>query len=460
MFSLLKCRLRDHRRNRKKINPTRVVAESFGAIILAGTLLLMLPISSRSGMGTDFITSLFTATSATCVTGLVLVDTWLHWSIFGQVVILCLIQLGGLGFMTILTLFSFLLHRRIGLSERLIIVSTLNLNDMDGVVRMVQHVLIGTAFFEGAGTLLLAIRFVPRYGWAGGLWRSLFHAISAFCNAGFDLLGRPGQPFIGMSEYAGDPLVLFTVITLIIAGGLGFFVWEDVWRNRSFHNLRLYSKMALVTTAVLVVGGAAYFFFAEYSNAGTLGGMPVWEKLINALFQSVTLRTAGFNTINQASLRDSSMALSVVFMLIGGSSGSTAGGIKTVTVFILLLTLHAGLRGSDEVTFHGRAIPNRRAMNAVTLSLMVTCMFMLGSMTLSLVDGIPFLRAAFETASAMGTVGLTADVTCSLGQFSRVVLIVLMYTGRVGILSFSLAFLTRGRYQTKIKYPTFDIMIG
>ncbi|MCI2105165.1 MAG: potassium uptake protein, TrkH family [Intestinimonas sp.] len=460
MQERLKRRFRHHRRNRKRINPTRVVAESFGFIILVGTLLLMLPVSSRSGLGTDFITCLFTATSATCVTGLVLVDTWLHWSIFGQIIILCLIQLGGLGFMTIITLFSFLLHRRIGLSERLIIMSTLNLNDMDGVVRMVRHVLIGTATFEGAGTLLLAIRFVPRFGWANGLWRSLFHAVSAFCNAGFDLMGSPGRPFISVMEYADDPLILFTIITLVVMGGLGFFVWEDVWRNRNFHSLRLYSKVVLVTTAVLVLGGTAYFFFAEYNNAGTLGGMPVWEKLMNAMFQSVTLRTAGFNTIDQAALRDSSQALCVVFMLIGGSSGSTAGGVKTVTVVILLLALRAGLRGSDAVTFHGRAIPVRRVMNAVTLVLMAMCMFMLGSMAISLVDGIPFLRAAFETASAMGTVGLTANVTGSLGHFSRGVVILLMYTGRVGILSFSLAFLTRGKYQTKIKYPTFDIMIG
>lgn len=452
-------RIRTAVRSKRNLNPARIVASSFGLIILLGTLLLMLPIAARNGQPTDFLTSLFTSTSATCVTGLILVDTWTHWSLFGQVVLLCMIQLGGLGFMTILTLVSLFLHRRIGLSERLIMVSTLNLNDMDGVVRVVRHALMGTFLFEGIGAVILSLCFIPRFGFAGGLWRGIFHSISAFCNAGFDLMGI-SEPFIGITEYAGSPVVLFTIMALITIGGLGFFVWEDILRAKSFRKLSLYSQLVIALTAALLLGGAVYFLAAEWSNPGTLGEMPVWKKTLNALFQSVTLRTAGFNTIDQGAMRDSSLAMACILMLIGGSSGSTAGGMKTGTVGILLLTLRAGIAGREEVTLRGRSVAHRRVMNALTLTLMVAFLFLIGSMVISLIDGVPFLSSAFEVASAMATVGVTAGITTTLGPLSHVLLIFLMFVGRVGIMSFSIAFLARSKYPNKIKYPTFDIMIG
>ena len=325
---------------------------------------------------------------------------------------------------------------------------------------MVQHALMGTFCMEGAGALLLSLRFIPKFGLAGGLWRGVFHGVSAFCNAGFDLLGGYSGAFSSLAGFNDDPVVLLTTAALITVGGLGFFVWEDVLQHRRWKKLSLYSRLVLSLTAALILFGALFFFAVEYRNPATLGPMPLWQKGLNALFQSVTLRTAGFDALGQGGLTDSSLALSVIFMLIGGSSGSTAGGLKTVTVAVLLLAFRAGVRGREEVTLRGRAISHRRVMNAMTLTLMVVFLFMVSSMLLSTVDGLPFLSAAFEVASAMGTVGLTVGITPGLSLFSRGVLVVLMYVGRVGILSFSIAFLTRSKYPAKIKYPTFDIMIG
>ncbi len=445
---------------RKSMNPTRIVAFGFVAIIFMGAILLTLPISSRAGEFTNFLDCLFTATSATCVTGLITVDTWTHWNLFGQIILIVLIQLGGLGFMTIITLGSFLLHRRIGLSERLIMVSTFNLNDMDGVVRVVRHALYGTFLIEGAGAILLSLRFIPEFGLLKGIWKSIFHSISAFCNAGFDVLGGKYGPYTGMAAYDHDPLILITIMALIVIGGLGFFVWEDMLRARRWSKLSLYSKMVLLITAFLVVGGAAFFFFMEYGNPGTLGGMSMGDKVLNSFFQSVTLRTAGFASVNQGNLRDSSLVMGCILMLIGGSSGSTAGGMKTVTVGVLLLGLRAGMKGREEVTFRGRTISYRRVLNAMTLALMLVVLFLFGSMVISVVEGVPYLSAAFETASALGTVGVTTGITPGLSAVSKIMLICFMYVGRIGVFSFSIALLTRGRHPAKIKYPNLDIMIG
>ena len=399
--------LRRRLRSMRNLNPARIVVISFGVIILTGTLLLMLPWASRDGQSADLITCLFTATSASCVTGLILVDTWAHWTLFGQAVILAMIQLGGLGFMTVITSVSFALRRRIGLSERLIMVSTLNLNDMDGVVRMVRHTLMGTLIIEGLGAAVLTLCFLPEFGLAGGLWRGIFHAVSAFCNAGFDLLGSKGE-FTSLITYNGNPVVLLTILCLIVIGGLGFFVWEDLIRHwRTPRRLSLYSKLVLLMTGALILGGAAFFLGAEWDNPNTLGEMSWWKKILNACFQSVTLRTAGFDSIGQGGLRDSSLAMSCILMLIGGSSGSTAGGLKTGTVGILLLTMRAGLAGREEVTIRRRTISQRRVMTALTLTLIVVVLFLGIAMTVSLVDEVHFLSAAFEAASALATVGVT-----------------------------------------------------
>ncbi|HJB69823.1 MAG TPA: potassium uptake protein, TrkH family [Candidatus Flavonifractor avistercoris] len=444
----------------RSLNATRIVAASFAIIILAGALLLTLPIASRDGQSAGFFTGLFTATSSSCVTGLILVDTWTQWTLFGQIVILAMIQLGGLGFMTVVTLLSFALHRRIGLSERLIMVSTLNLNDMDGVVRVVRHALMGTFLLEGAGAALMSLRLVPDFGLAGGLWRAVFHSVSAFCNAGFDLLGGRFGAFSSLAGYQDSPIMLGTTAALIAIGGLGFFVWEDILRARCWGRLSVYSKMVLLITGLLIVGGAAFFFLEEYHNPATLGDMPVWEKALNALFQSVTLRTAGFDAIGQGGLSESSKAMSTILMLIGGSSGSTAGGIKTATVAVLLLALRANLRGREQVTFRGRAIPFGQVLNAMTLTLVVLFVFLIASMVISTVEGLPYLNCAYEVASAMGTVGLTTGITPELTRISQSILIVLMYLGRVGILSFSIALMTGKRRPAKLHYPEINVMIG
>ena len=430
--------LRDSFIRNRSLNATRIVAGSFAAIILIGALLLTLPIASRDGQSAGFFTGLFTATSSTCVTGLILVDTWTQWTLFGQAVILTMIQLGGLGFMTVITLVSFALHRRIGLSERLIMVSTLNLNDMDGVVRVVRHALIGTFAMETAGAVLMSVCLIPEFGFLKGTWHAVFHAVSSFCNAGFDLLGGRFGAFSSLAGYNDNPLMLGTTAALIVVGGLGFFVWEDIVDKRCWSRLSVYSKMVLLITAVLIVGGALFFLMEEFDNPATLGDMPLWQKGLNALFQSVTLRTAGFDSIGQGGLSDTSKAMSCV----------------------LMLALRSGLMGREQVTFRGRAIHYRRVLNAMTLALVVLFVFVFSSMVVSTVEDLPYLDSAFEVASAMGTVGLTTGITPTLTPFSQGLLILLMYMGRVGILSFSIAFITGNRHPAKIKYPEMNVMIG
>ena len=445
---------------RRGLNATRVVAISFALIILTGALLLTLPIASRDGESAGFFTGLFTATSATCVTGLILADTWIQWSLFGQVVVLLMIQMGGLGFMTVITLISFALHRRIGLSERLVMVSTFNLNDLDGVVRVVRHALMGTFLLEGIGAVILSWRMIPEFGLIGGIWRGVFHSVSAFCNAGFDLLGGKFGAFTSVVGYNDDPFVLLTIAALIAIGGLGFFVWEDILCARSYRRLSPYSRLVLAMTAALILFGALFFFVEEYSNPAVFGDMTLGQKIYNSIFQSVTLRTAGFDAIGQGGLSDSSKAFSSIWMLIGGSSGSTAGGLKTVTVAVLLLTLRARLTGKEQVTFRGRAVPYGQVLNAMTLVLLMGLIFLVSSMVISTLEGLPYVDCAFEVASAMGTVGLTTGITPSLSRISQSILVLLMYTGRVGLLSFSIALAVRHGRPAKLKYPEMNVMIG
>ena len=445
------------KRKKHASQATRVIVSSFGAIILAGTLLLLLPAASAAGESCGLMTALFTATSATCVTGLVLVDTLTAWSPFGQAVILVMIQLGGLGFMTLIFCIGLMLRRTPSLSQRLLMVSAFNLNDMSDTARVVRHALRTTFLMEGAGAVILALCFAPRHGW-GAIWKGIFISVSAFCNAGFDLLGPEG---IGsLSSYSGNPVVLLTVSVLVVCGGLGFFVWEELLQKRSFRRLTLYSKMVIIVTGALLAGGAVFFFCTEFSNEGTLGAMPVWGRAVNALFQSVTLRTAGFAAIDQGAMSDVSKVMAILFMLVGGSSGSTAGGIKTVTVCVLLLALRASLRGKAQVTVRGRAIPLQKVLAALTLVLVVGGLFVISSMAIAIADGVPYLSAAFEAASAIATVGLSTGITAGLYTFSHLLLIALMYLGRVGVLSFSIAFLTRSGGDSKISYPETNVVIG
>lgn len=444
---------------KKNWNPTRLIVVGFAVVILLGTILLHLPVSARNGQTTPWLTCLFTATSATCVTGLVQVDTFLHWNGFGQAVILLLLQLGGLGFVSMLSLISFLMGSRIGLSQRLMMASALNLPSTAGAVRVVRHALIGTFLIEGVGALALSTRFIPLFGWGKGVWFSLFHSVSAFCNGGFDLMGEYSGAYSSLAAFRGDPVVLLTIMVLIIVGGLGFFVWEELWEKRCWKALSLYSKLVLGITGGLVLFGTVFFLCLEGENPATLGTMSAGDKALNALFQSVTLRTAGYATLDQGALTDSGAVLSAVLMLIGGSSGSTAGGLKTVTVGVLLIALWENLQGREQVVLRGRAIPARRVLDAMTLTLTVCILFIFGSMFLSLTDGLPFLKAAYEVASALGTVGLSMGATPTLSTVGSVLIILFMYMGRVGILSFSIAFMTR-QGSGKVRYPSTEILIG
>lgn len=444
-------------RRRRVVNATRVIAASFAGVILTGALLLMLPIASVSGESCGWMTALFTATSATCVTGLILVDTLTQFTLFGQIVILVLIQLGGLGFMSVIFLLASLVRKRMSLSQRLMMVSAFNLNDMRDVARLVGNAFRLTFVVEAVGAVILTGCFFPRYG-IGAIWKGIFISVSAFCNAGFDLLG-PDQ--VGsLSTYADNPVVLMTVAALIVCGGLGFFVWAEILQKKSFRHLTLYSKMVLVITAALIVGGMLFFLAVEHDNPQTLGGMPWWQQGFNALFQSITLRTAGFLTVDQGALQQVSQMVCILFMLVGGSAGSTAGGIKTVTLGVLVLAMRAGLHGRNDVTIRGRTIPLSKVLSAVTLVLVVSMMFLFSSIAISLVDEVPYLEAAYETASALGTVGLTTGITPTLSTFSHVLLVAMMYLGRVGVLSFSVAFLSQGGRKSRISYPESDVMIG
>ena len=454
MALLLRRRLRV-----KRIKPARLVILVFFAIIMLGAVLLTLPVASRDGESVGFLNALFTATSATCVTGLVVVDTYTQFTVFGQVVVIALIQIGGIGFMTVLTIFSMLLRRRIGLRERMTIATAFGLDELDGIVRLVKHVIVGTIFFETAGALLLMTRFVPLFGLWGGIGRSFFTSISAFCNAGFDLMGSI-QPFSSLTYFAGDVVVNLTVMALIVIGGLGFLVWEDIWRNRRWRKLSVYSKLMISGTGLLIIGGAAIFFAAEYGNPQTMGSMNFGESVLASLFQSVTPRTAGFNTISQAGMTDTSKYLTVILMLIGGGSGSTAGGAKVVTVSILFLAAFAAARGSNEVRVMKRRISQRQVSNALSVMLLFLLLTISTGMLISIVEDVPILDSLLETTSAMCTVGLSTGITPGLSVLSQIILIVLMFFGRVGIMTIALAFFFEGKDNGEVRYPECKVLVG
>lgn len=444
-------------RKRRVLRATQIVTISFAAVILCGTLLLMLPIASVSGESCGLMTALFTATSATCVTGLILVDTLTAWTLFGQVVILLLIQLGGLGFMSVIFLMALMVKRKLSLSQRLMAVSNFNLNDMGDIGRLVRGALGTTFCFEGAGALILTVCFWPRYG-AQAVWKGVFTSVSAFCNAGFDVFGT--EKIGSLSTYDDHPVVLLTVTALIACGGLGFFVWEEIKHRRRWRRLSLYTKMVITMTVSLLALGALFFLASEYDNPETMGAMPFGQSLLNALFQSTTLRTAGFYSISQGGLSEISLVMCILLMLVGGSSGSCAGGLKTGTVGVLLLTLRSGMRGRAVVTLRGRTIPQEKVLSAVTLVLVVALIFLAASGAITVLDDVSYLDAAYETASAMATVGVTTGITPTLSDASHIILIVLMYLGRVGFVSFSLAFLAQNPARSKISYPETNVMIG
>ena len=441
------------------MNPTRLIALTFAAIILLGALLLTLPAASRSGRSCGFLPALFTSTSATCVTGLVLFDTYTQWSAFGQTVILCLIEIGGLGFMSAASLVIFMLRRRIGLKERLVMAQALSMDDMQGVVRLQKSVLIGSLSIQAAGALVLFLRFLPDYGAGRAAIWGVFHAISAFCNAGFDIFGfiAPGQNMITFND---DPVVCITIMVLIIVGGLGFFVWDDVVHVRKFKKFTVYTKLVLLTTLALLVGGAAMILLLEWNNPATLGGMDVGQKILNSFFQSTTLRTAGFSSVDQAALTEGGKAVSVFLMFIGGSSGSTAGGIKTVTFIVLLLFMGTRLRGRSTVTVFRRSILPEKVMDAMLIALVVIGLDLIGAVVICTTSPMSFLDGLFESVSALATVGLSTGGSANLSTVAQIMIIFYMYFGRVGILTLSLGFMLGDRAEDRFRYAHTNLLIG
>lgn len=436
---------------------TRMIAFGFALIIVIGTILLSLPIATKTGE-TDLLTALFTATSATCVTGLVAADTYQNWTLFGQLAILCMLQVGGLGFMTIGVYISILLKRRIGLQERATLHESVNTLEIAGVVRLVKKIVQGAFIIEGTGALLLATRFIPRFGWANGIYFSIFHSISAFCNGGFDLMGID-EAYSSLVSYEGDILVNVVICLLILIGGIGFIVWDDVLKHKwHFKKYLLHSKIVLATTLGLTVVGTLLFLIFE--NNATLAGMTPIEKLLGALFASVTPRTAGFNTVDTGAMSNAGTLLTMLLMFIGGSPGSTAGGAKTTTMVVLLFYAVAMIRNREDINLFGRRLSADvvRKANAVVV-INFSLAFGAACAIMALQPAIPMPDVVFEVLSAINTVGMTTGITRELGVISKLIVAVLMYCGRLGSLSFALV-LAKKPSTNHVREPQEKIIVG
>ena len=445
------------------LSTTQIILLSFLVTILIGSALLSLPISSADGKAVPYLDALFTATTSTCVTGLVTLPTVSTWSVFGQVVILILIQIGGLGIITIMSGLMLLLNRKMGIGDKLLIQDAFNLNTMAGLSKFVRNVLVGTLVIEGIGALLYMFVFVPEFG-AKGIWISVFNSISAFCNAGIDIIGENS-----LCSYATNPLINIVTSALIILGGLGYIVWWDVLRviknssrkNRKiFRHLTLHSKIAIVTTLILIFGGGILIFAFEYGNPATIGNMSLLDKIQVSMFQSVTTRTAGFATVPQENLTNASSAISLVLMMIGGSPVGTAGGMKTVTIAVLFCSALATIRNKNSATVFGRCISLDSIRKAVAVSVTFITICLVSTVLLLATSDASALDAVFETVSATATVGLSRNLTVSLNTVGKLIIIVTMYFGRVGPISLAVALGSKSETQNVISEPTEEISIG
>ena len=443
----------------RAMSPTRVVAVAFALIILTGGLLLTLPAAAQDGQSHGFLTGLFTATSATCVTGLVLGDTWTLWSGFGQIVILCLIEIGGLGFMSVASTIIFLLRRKLGLRHRMVMAQSLSVSDMASVVRLQKWAILGSIAIQLTGALILTLRFWPDFGLEQAVIWGIFHAVSAFCNAGFDIFGKIA-PNASLIIFNNDPVVCITIMALIVVGGLGFIVWEELVRVRNFRKFSVYTRMVLIGTVFLILSGAFFIGWMEWDNPATMGNMEPWQRVLNSFFQSVTARTAGFASVDQAALTDGAKATTTVLMFIGGASGSTAGGAKVVTVMVLFLFFYTKSRGRHTVCIFRRTIPDEKVIDALTITGLMLMMGVFGAIFISEACSVSFTDALFETVSALGTVGLTAGVTTKLTVLCQIMIIIFMYFGRVGILTISLGFLLSNNAEDRIQYAQTNLLIG
>ena len=446
------------KKKRQSVSIGRIMAFTFLGIILIGTLLLTLPVSSRNGQSTSIMTALFTATSATCVTGLVLADTWSQWSNFGQVVILMMIEVGGLGFMSAASLAYFSLRRKISIQQQLVMAEAIGSN-MNDVVEHQKRLLIRAFTVEGIGAVILTIRFLTEYSFPLALKLGIFHSVSAFCNAGFDVLGfiKPGASLI---VYQTDPVICLTLSALVILGGLGFLVWDEILRERSPKKWSVYTKLVMITTGTLLLAGTVLFCLIEWHNPSTLGPLSAPKKILAAFFQSMTLRTAGCAGVDQGMLTSAGKGVSIFMMLIGGSSGSTAGGLKTVTFVVLLMFLWNRMRGRHTVSVFSRTISDDHVLNAITIFMLMVLLAFTGATVISATSPVGFTDSLFETVSAIGTVGLTAGATPRLSTVSNCMIIVFMYFGSVGLLTISFGFLKKKPSGEKYKYANTDLLIG
>lgn len=457
---------------KSSLGPSQILVSGFLALILVGTVLLMLPISSQSGEATNFIDALFTATSATCVTGLVVVNTLEHWSLFGKIVILSCIQIGGLGFMSLVSMIFVFMGKKITLKNRLIMQEAFSSNTMAGIVRFTKAVVILTFVVEGIGAFLLSFVFIPEFGFIKGIGYSIFHAISAFCNAGFDVIGPDS-----LTPYVGNGLVNFTIMGLIIGGGLGFVVWIDTYNmiktkresaehftwKQAFYKLPLHTKLVWMITIILIVVGAVFFFLVEFKNPNTLGALSLKDKVYAALFQSVSPRTAGFNTLPLAELTPASKLMSIILMFIGGSPAGTAGGVKTVTVGVLILCAMSTIKGRENTVVFNRRIPASVINRALTVIMIaITAIFGM-LMILTVTENAGFLEILFEVVSAFATVGSTLGITASLTIIGKIMIIILMFIGRLGPVTIAVALMVRQRKakeKVSIQYPEEKVMVG
>ena len=447
---------------KKRMSPTNVIIFGFLAIILVGTLLLIMPFSSSAGAFTPPIDALFTATSATCVTGLITVDTGAYWSWFGKGVILFLIQIGGLGFMSLAMVFSTLLKRRVSPREQMLFTQSMNLDPYSDLAAFAYRVTLFAFSAEGLGAVLLSFRFVPEFGFLKGICCSVFHSVSAFCNAGFDILGGHFGEFTSIAHYADDAYVTLVLSLLILSGGLGFIVWDDIRHFiKERRRIPLYTRLVLIASCVLVLGGALVIAVLEWDNSATLGTGSAFSKITRSVFQSVTLRTAGFAAIDQASLSGGSKLFSMILMFIGGNSGSTAGGIKIGTIIIVFASTLSIIRGDRDAILRKRRLEDDTVRRAFALFSIGLLTVLIGGFALASVADVSLPDAYFEVFSAFGTVGITVGITPSLTLAGKFLIICLMFFGRIGITSVMYAVMMRmNREKAPISYPKMNLPIG
>ena len=438
---------------KRKLSSFQLILLGFAGVILLGALMLTLPISSKSHEWTSFIDALFTSTSAVCVTGLIVFDTATHWTIFGQIIILLLIQIGGMGVVTVAVSLAVVSGKKIGLFSRETMKNAISAPNVSGIVRLTGFIIKGSFLIEMIGALVMMPVFCTDYG-AEGIWMAVFHSVSAFCNAGFDIMGTKSGEFTSLTHYSAQPVINITIMLLIVVGGIGFLVWEDIckhkWRIREY---RTQSKLVLIVTAALIVLPAVYFFFFE------CGDLPVTERILASLFQSVTPRTAGFNTINLTAISDTGLYLMIILMLIGGSPGSTAGGMKTTTIAVLFSSAFSVFRKKDNAEVMKRRIDDETVKTASAVFLMYITLFLAGGMAISTIENLPITSCLYETASAVGTVGLTLGITPTLGSASKMILIMSMFFGRVGGLTLIYAAFGANKKQVA-KLPADTIAVG